>query len=83
MKINCVYDPWYHLQVEDFLPPDRFDEIKKLAMIENSYHFSSYFDDCYRSNYLKKNSILNPHSLHPTMKGHKMIADMLDKEISW
>tara|TARA_B100000131_G_C18116477_1_gene611472 strand:- start:2461 stop:3111 length:651 start_codon:yes stop_codon:yes gene_type:complete len=34
MKINHVYDPWHHLQVEDFLSPDRFDEIKKLAMIE-------------------------------------------------
>ena len=34
MKINHVYDPWHHLQVEDFLPPDEFDEIKRLALIE-------------------------------------------------
>tara|TARA_B100001029_G_scaffold146861_1_gene127555 strand:+ start:275 stop:1060 length:786 start_codon:yes stop_codon:yes gene_type:complete len=49
----------------------------------DGYHFSLYTNDCNRSNYLKKNSILNPHSLHPTVGGHKMIADMLDKEISW
>ena len=29
MKINCVYDPWYHLEVEDFLPPDRFDALRE------------------------------------------------------
>ena len=50
---------------------------------DDDYHFSQYKNDCYRSNYLKKNSLLNPYSLHPTMKGHKMIADMLDNEISW
>ena len=76
------YEPEQKFSIKNIFT-HRFDEIKKLAMIENSYHFSSYLDDCDRSNYLKKNSILNPHSLHPTMKGHKMIADMLDKEISW
>ena len=50
---------------------------------DDDYHFSQYKNDCYRSNYLKKNSLLNPYSLHPTMKGHEMIADMLDNEISW
>ena len=34
MKITHRYDPWHCLEVEDFLPPDRFEEIKKLAMIE-------------------------------------------------
>ena len=79
---NGEYEPEQKFSIKNIFT-HRFDEIKKLAMIENSYHFSSYLDDCDRSNYLKKNSILNPHSLHPTMKGHKMIADMLDKEISW
>ena len=49
----------------------------------DSYHFSTHGLDCDRVNYLLKNSILNPHSLHPTQEGHKMIADILDKEISW
>ena len=34
MKVTHRYDPWHCLEVEDFLPPDRFEEIKKLAMIE-------------------------------------------------
>tara|TARA_B100000674_G_scaffold354866_1_gene297822 strand:+ start:10038 stop:10826 length:789 start_codon:yes stop_codon:yes gene_type:complete len=65
------------------------DLMSKLCMLtgesyeNDNYHFSQYKNDCNRSNYLIKNSIINPYSLHPTMKGHKMIADMLDKEISW
>jgi hypothetical protein len=34
MKINHHYKPWHHLQVDDFLPPDRFSEIKRLAHFE-------------------------------------------------
>ena len=49
----------------------------------DGYHFSVFTLDCDRPNYLKKKGIVNPHSLHPTMKGNIMIADMLDKEISW
>ena len=50
---------------------------------KDGYHFSVFTPDCDRPNYLKKKGIVNPHSLHPTMKGNIMIADMLDKEISW
>lgn len=34
MKINHHYKPWHHLQVDDFLPPNRFAEIKRLAHFE-------------------------------------------------
>jgi len=35
MKINHHYKPWHHLQVDDFLPPNRFAEIKRLAHFEH------------------------------------------------
>ena len=50
---------------------------------KDGYHFSVFKLDCDRPVYLEKKGILNPHSLHPTMKGNIMIADILDKEISW
>lgn len=61
------------------------DLMSKLCMYkgEDNYHHSSYGIDCKRPELLVKKGILNNHSLHPTMKGHVMIADMLDKEISW
>ena len=34
MKINHHYEPWHHLQVEDFLPPDEFKKIQDLAAKE-------------------------------------------------
>ena len=34
MKITHKYDPWHYLEVEDFLPQDEFENIKRLAMIE-------------------------------------------------
>jgi len=34
MKIIHNNDPWDYLEVEDFLPPDRFAEILKLAHFE-------------------------------------------------
>ena len=34
MKITHKYDPWHHIEVENFLSPDRFTEIKKLALKE-------------------------------------------------
>ena len=49
----------------------------------DGYHFSAIAPDCDRLVYLKDKGIINPHSMHPTTKGHIMIADMLDKEISW
>ena len=34
MKINHHNKPWHHLQVDNFLPPNRFAEIKTLAFYE-------------------------------------------------
>ena len=34
MKINHHYEPWHHLQVDDFLPPDEFKKIQELAAKE-------------------------------------------------
>lgn len=34
MKINHHNKPWHHLQVDNFLPPNRFAEIKTLAHYE-------------------------------------------------
>ena len=36
MKIKHRYDPWHCLEVEDFLSADRFEVIKKLAMVEHA-----------------------------------------------
>ena len=61
------------------------DLMSKLCMYEgeDNYHHSSYRIDCKIPKLLIERGILNPHSLHPTVKGHVMIADMLDKQISW
>ena len=50
---------------------------------KDGYHFSVFTLDCDRPNFLVKKGIVNPYSFHPTMKGNIMIADMLDREISW
>ena len=42
MKINYVTDPWECVEIEDFLPEDRWKEIQGLAKIElDEYHSSN------------------------------------------
>ena len=34
MKVTHRYDPWHYIEVENFLSPERFAEIKRQALIE-------------------------------------------------
>ena len=45
-------------------------------------HQSIWEDDCDRIHIAKQKGIVNPHSLHPTKRGHTMIADILEKHIN-
>lgn len=49
-----------------------FDQFK-----DTNFHASQWVDDDTRSTYLKNQELLNPHTLHPTLEGHKLITDIL------
>jgi len=49
---------------------------------DDKYHFSDWKADCDRIAHLKKRKIVNPYSFHPTLEGHKQIADILDAAVN-
>lgn len=49
-----------------------FDQFK-----DTDFHISGWEADDARSAYLKNQELLNPHTLHPTLNGHKLITDIL------
>lgn len=44
---------------------------------DTDFHVSNFETDDARSAYLKDQEFLNPHTLHPTLGGHKLISDIL------
>lgn len=57
--------------------------IKTLGLqdFDNNFHHSTWKIDSNRISYLIESGHLNPISMHPTKKGHEVIADILSKEI--
>tara|TARA_Y100000768_G_scaffold384397_1_gene368359 strand:- start:624 stop:1259 length:636 start_codon:yes stop_codon:yes gene_type:complete len=47
MRVSHKYDPWHYLEVENFLPPDRFAEIKKLALEQLEEYKKTGFNSVY------------------------------------
>lgn len=52
-----------------------------ISEIDDEYHMSSWVADSNRTNFLVDNGFLNPISLHPTKKGHSLIADIIENHI--
>ena len=40
MKIKHNYEPWEYMEIEDFLPPDRFQELQDQAKIELENYYN-------------------------------------------
>jgi len=89
--LNCPDEKW--LKKDAFqsfvkLPyPCNNDLLSQLAYHngwnpkDDKYHFSDWEADCDRIEHLKRKKIVNPYSFHPTQKGHKQIAEILDAAV--
>lgn len=58
-------------------------EEEGLILKRDDYHLSCWWTDSERIKFLEQKKLVNPHSLHPNMKCHIKIADIIDKFILW
>jgi hypothetical protein len=53
-----------------------------ISIQNDSYHISQYTRDSKRIDYAIQLGLANPYSYHPTREGHKLIAELINRQIS-
>lgn len=56
-------------------------EVSGAPIHQDRMHFSNWLVDSSRIQRLIDNNVVNPHSLHPSQEGSKVIANLLDKHV--
>lgn len=75
-------DPVDNLCFKEDTPRDLLSKITNTVTQDKKfYHTSSWKNDCIPIKRGLDLELLNPYSMHPTLKGHEMIADILSPEI--
>lgn len=72
-------DPVENLCFKNDIPRDLLSKITNTKFYH--YHASNWKDDCVLLKPAIEHGLLNPYSMHPTAKGHAIIADILSPEI--
>lgn len=86
MNINYVTDPWKCVEIENFLPSDRWKEIEKLAKLELDKYYSSTTRQRrgHYVNYLSEDIIPETNSLFTDIPlPHREYKGKLKKLVHW
>jgi hypothetical protein len=74
-------NPVDNLCFKNDIPRDLLSKIMNIKLYNEIYHISNWNDDCILIKPAIAQGLLNPYSMHPTSKAHKIIAEILSPEI--
>lgn len=69
----------YSTTLNSIIPIDLLTQLSNIT--SNDYHESVWKDSDIRTDYAIDKMLINPHSLHPTIEGHNVIANILSPYI--